>query len=73
MGTNELVDVAFRGYEALSSGEHWWEILEVDRAASKDVVTMAYRRLVKLHHPDAGGDPEQFHRIQRAYDQAVAS
>jgi curved DNA-binding protein CbpA len=34
---------------------------------------MAYRRLVKLHHPDAGGDPEQFHRIQQAYDQAVAS
>jgi hypothetical protein len=27
---------------------------------------------VKLHHPGAGSDPEQFHRIQRAYDQAIA-
>jgi curved DNA-binding protein CbpA len=27
----------------------------------------------KLHHPDAGGDAEQVHRIQRAYEQAVAS
>jgi curved DNA-binding protein CbpA len=34
---------------------------------------MVYCGLVKLHHPDTGGDPEQFHQIQRAYDQTVAS
>jgi hypothetical protein len=72
-GAKELVDAAFRGFEALPSGERWWEILAVPQSASKDVVTMAYRRLVKLQHPDAGGDAERFHRIQQAYDEAVAS
>jgi DnaJ-class molecular chaperone len=34
---------------------------------------VAYRRLLKQHHPDTGGDPSQFYWIQRAYDRAVAS
>ena len=28
----------------------------------------AYRILVKKHHPDAGGDPEMFLRLQRAME-----
>jgi hypothetical protein len=28
----------------------------------------AWKRAVKRHHPDAGGDPEKFHRAQAAYD-----
>ena len=27
-----------------------------------------YRELVKKHHPDVGGDPEQFKRIQAAWE-----
>ncbi|MBC7325228.1 MAG: J domain-containing protein [Moorella sp. (in: Bacteria)] len=30
-------------------------------------IKAAYRRLVKLHHPDAGGDPEVFMKIHAAY------
>jgi DnaJ-class molecular chaperone len=28
----------------------------------------AYRALAKQHHPDAGGDQEQFLRVQAAWD-----
>lgn len=31
----------------------------------------AYRRLVRLHHPDAGGSTEQLIRIRDAYEAAV--
>jgi DnaJ-domain-containing protein 1 len=72
-GAKELVDAAFRGFEALPAGDSWWDVLGVRPDATKDLVTLAYRRLVKQHHPNASGDPEQFHRIQQAYDQAVAS
>jgi hypothetical protein len=27
----------------------------------------------RIHHPDAGGDSEQFHRIQRAFEEATAA
>lgn len=33
-----------------------------------DHVRTAYRRLAKTMHPDAGGDPEQFKKLQRARD-----
>jgi DnaJ-class molecular chaperone len=50
-----------------------WEILEVDRSAPNDAITMAIRRLLKQHHPDAGGDPERFHQVQQVYEQAATS
>jgi hypothetical protein len=36
--------------------------------ASQDEVRSTYRRLVSLHHPDAGGRPARFLEIQAAYD-----
>jgi hypothetical protein len=36
--------------------------------ASQDEVKATYRRLVSLHHPDAGGQPARFLEIQSAYD-----
>ena len=31
-------------------------------------IKRAYRKLVKTHHPDKGGDRQTFERIQKAYD-----
>ena len=45
-----------------------YDILLVDRDASPHTIKAAYRRLVKTHHPDAGGDRTLFEQIQRAYD-----
>lgn len=37
--------------------------IDADRAA----LTRAHRKAVKCHHPDAGGDRDQFERVQRAW------
>ncbi len=36
--------------------------------ATRDEIKSAYRRLAGVHHPDRGGSPEVFHRIQAAYE-----
>ena len=49
-----------------------YEILGVLPSASPDAIRVAYRRLVKLHHPDTNGDDttagERFLAIREAYD-----
>jgi hypothetical protein len=49
-------------------------VLGISAAASAGDVKRAYRQLVRDHHPDAGGDPETFQRVQTAYERlAVAA
>lgn len=45
-----------------------YQALGVDREASAADIKAAYRRLVRTHHPDAGGDPDEFVRITTAYN-----
>jgi len=45
-----------------------YQILGVSREASEDEVKKAYKKLAMKHHPDKGGDPEEFKKIQSAYD-----
>jgi len=47
-------------------------ILELSSGASRAAVKAAHRRLVKLHHPDMGGDAEVFRRINAAYQLLIA-
>ncbi|CAF0943169.1 unnamed protein product [Didymodactylos carnosus] len=42
-------------------------VLTVDREATVAEIKRAYRELSKKHHPDRGGDPEQFKQIAKAY------
>lgn len=44
-----------------------YSILGLAPGATLAEIKAAYRRLVKLHHPDAGGDPEVFMKIHAAY------
>jgi curved DNA-binding protein CbpA len=44
-----------------------YETLGVDKNATMSTIKAQYRRLAKLHHPDAGGDPEEFQRLAMAY------
>lgn len=48
-----------------------WETLGVSRDADENTIKKAYRKLAMKHHPDKGGDPEQFKKIQSAYDKIV--
>ena len=45
-----------------------YQALGIQKGASDDEVKKAYRKLAMKHHPDKGGDPEQFKKIQGAYD-----
>ena len=48
-------------------GGNAFEVLGVDPSATSDEVRDAYRERVKDVHPDHGGDPETFERVQKAY------
>jgi len=48
-----------------------YEVLGVPKFSDEDVVKKAYKKLAMKHHPDKGGDPEQFKRIQAAYDRII--
>ena len=72
-GAEAIVDAAFRGFEALPSGvpvANWCDVLGVQPDASSAEIDRAYREAVKRHHPDRGGDSDQFLIIQEAYQQA---
>jgi len=43
------------------------DTLDVKPDASADEIKRAYRKLVKAHHPDVGGDEEKFKQINAAY------
>lgn len=43
-------------------------LLGVDLAATPEEVARAYRRKARDHHPDRGGDPEDFRRLREARD-----
>lgn len=44
-----------------------YEDLGVAADADRDALAKAHRKAVKQHHPDAGGDRDQFERVQRAW------
>lgn len=45
----------------------YYEILGVPRNASQEEIKAAFRRLAMKYHPDRGGDPEKFKKINEAY------
>lgn len=45
-----------------------YQMLGIDRDAQEPAVKAAYRSKAKTAHPDQGGDPGEFERLQAAYD-----
>lgn len=75
-GTGEMVDAAFTGFKALPSSittplphRDWWVVLDVPQGANALEVRAAYRKLLKLHHPDTGGSQAELDEVRRAYDE----
>ncbi len=46
----------------------YYDILGVKRGASVDDLKKAYKKKAMKHHPDRGGDEQQFQKINEAYD-----
>lgn len=61
---------AFAGHAALPPPVPWWEVLELARDASAEVITAAYRAKAKTMHPNAGGDRAAWDRLSAAYEAA---
>ena len=53
----------------LASGKAlWFEVLGVQPDASKADIRNAFRALSRVHHPDYGGQPDDFRQLRDAYD-----
>ena len=54
------------------SQRDYYEILGVSRSASSDEIKRAYRKLAKVHHPDANPDDanaqKKFAEVTEAYE-----
>lgn len=48
-----------------------WKVLGLQPTATVDEVKARYRELVMQHHPDRYGDPEEFKRVQNAYNKVM--
>lgn len=76
---NALFNSTFIGIEAtpddsvfkLGNETNWWDILGVSREATKEDIKNGYKSMVRIHHPDAGGNPEQFQKVRKAYEEAI--
>jgi curved DNA-binding protein len=47
---------------------NYYDILGVKKTSSDEEIKQAYKKLVKEHHPDRGGDGKKFSEINAAYD-----
>ena len=46
----------------------YYELLGIAKSASPEDIKKAYRELVKIHHPDKGGDAELILEINGAWE-----
>tara|TARA_Y100000768_G_scaffold68896_1_gene48335 strand:- start:8738 stop:9970 length:1233 start_codon:yes stop_codon:yes gene_type:complete len=47
---------------------NYYEVLEIKKDSTENEIKKAYRKLALIHHPDKGGDEEQFKNITDAYN-----
>ena len=48
--------------------QNFYKELGLEKNATKSEIKSSYRSLVKIHHPDAGGEKERFLAIQNAWE-----
>ena len=45
-----------------------YQVLEINKYSSKEEIRLAYKRLMKKHHPDSGdGDTQKLNEVKEAY------
>ena len=69
-GASDMMERALSAFEALPAPGGWRQELGLGSDCTFAQAQARYRELVKQHHPDRGGDPEQFRRINEAFEKA---
>lgn len=64
----QLLEDFWQRYWSLELAEEAYAVLGLEPTADIQAVKLAYRRLAARHHPDKGGDAEQFLEIRQAYE-----
>lgn len=68
---NKLLASFWRCYLGEEHLKQAWTTLELEPGTPVPLVRKAYQRLARRHHPDQGGDAEQFRRVREAYELLV--
>jgi hypothetical protein len=73
-GISDFRKSVFTGFQALpekTEARPWWVVLGLTKDAKMGDCSRAYNALVKVYHPDRGGNIDNWHELQRAYDEAI--
>lgn len=72
-GGGTMMERAFEGFAALPApgARDCWSVLGLKPGATRDDIEQKFRDLAKRHHPDAGGDANEFVAIRKARDDAL--
>lgn len=72
-GASDMMERAFSGFKALEAPteREWWHVLQCSRDANKTLVEHAFRELMKVKHPDAGGSHEAMAELNAVREKAL--
>ncbi len=67
-GVNELLNGFWQRFVSEDQQYHSLQVLELPADADWAQIRSRYRQLAAEHHPDRGGEPQQFMAIREAYE-----
>lgn len=72
-GVSDMLERLFTGFVGIpeDAGKGWQSVLGIGPRASKSDIQSAFRKKIKLAHPDAGGSDEFAAIVNQAYRQAL--
>lgn len=72
-GASDMMERAFRGFRGLpaNASQAWRDVLDIQGSVTADEIESRFRQLARKHHPDAGGDRENFEAIVQARNDAL--
>lgn len=69
-GTGKMFEATFKGFKALPAHSDWRQVLNVEQSDDLENVERKFRRLALENHPDQGGNMDEWHKINKAVDEA---
>jgi hypothetical protein len=74
-GGGTMMERAFAGFAALEAPGSFdpLAVLGLKKGATREEIETKFKEMAKRHHPDRGGDGEEFIRIERARSAALAA